>query len=94
MKHIAGKALRVNTHEGRRVTGQLTHTQSHGFFGLWPGLPFETIDPEEAELRREIGFGNFLQLKRCTGHRLVRDGVNGFIIMAGGGTCRNWNHHS
>ena len=72
VEHVAGQALGVNPHQGRRTDLDIPHLQNHGFFAAAGVHPLESVDSKLAEARREIGFGHLLQPKRrgCLVHEV------------------------
>ncbi len=65
VKDVAGEALRVDAHQGRRIGREIAHGESDRLFGTGAaasfqtaaGVAFKTVDAEETELSWEIGFG-------------------------------------
>jgi hypothetical protein len=62
MEYIAGKALRMNTHQGGAASARhFAHLQRHGFFHAAIGAAFESEDPKVSEPGRKIRFGSLVQ---------------------------------
>jgi hypothetical protein len=64
VKYVARETLGVDAHQGRRTGGQIAHREDSRFFADAIVAALKPMDAKNAELRREIGFGYFVQPER------------------------------
>ena len=64
VEDVAGEALRVDAHQGRRALGEVAHFEHDGFLGAGAGGGFEAEDPKHAELCGKVRFGHFREPRR------------------------------
>ena len=61
VENVAGEALGMDAHQGRRRALQIAHLQHHRFFDAIVVAAFKAVDAEVAKPGWKIRFGYFVQ---------------------------------